>query len=372
MVDTIVLTLTNDMFHITYPNKFNPSASWVLNENVKSIHRIQSKQNPTKKELRNGIYKPRLTLSNRINNRSMQELMLKIDLSLPKLFFGNNFAELQYKDFKPVVNKLVSILAEMGINTTADMLAKAPVAAIHYSKNIKLTDGSTPYYYIQKIKEANVKLSLDVNQTDYRNEGHSYKWHCNSYEVVFYDKIKDLEQAKISTKRSLEKDNELQVHLIKTFQKRKMLEFLRMEVRLTRKPKIKQLFKKLGITSDLTFKKLFKPAIAKKVLLHYLDEIEKKRPLLLDYKPSSAKGLLVDLLFNNPDLTPKYIMQAYGLKQALNEMNLRELRTIFEGKNKRNWYSLLGDAAKIKLPGTLSPLRNLREQLIKFETNIYQ
>ncbi len=71
-----------------------------------------------------------------------------------------------------------------------------------------------------KIKEANIKLSLDTNQTDYRNEGHSYKWHCNAYEVVFYDKIKDLEKAKQSEKRAIEKDNALQLKLFPKFAQR--------------------------------------------------------------------------------------------------------------------------------------------------------
>jgi hypothetical protein len=98
-----------------------------------------------------------------------------------------------------------------------------------------------------------------------------------------------------------------------------------------------------------------------------MDELESKRPLLLDYKPKSPQGLLADLIFNNPDLTPKYIVQAYGLKQLLMAMNIRELRTMFAGKNKRNWYALLANAAKIKLPASPSPLRSLRVQLIKFE-----
>jgi len=199
--------------------------------------------------------------------------VLKIELSLPKLFFGNNFAELQYKHFAPLTAKLVAVLASMGISTTAEYLSQAPVSAIHYSKNIQLTDGSTPYHYIQKLKAADIKLSLDINQTDYRNDGHSYRWHCNAYEVVFYDKIKDLEQAKVSSKRALEKDSELQMHLITNFKTRKMLEFLRMEVRLNKRAKLKQLFKNLGIATDLTFKKLFKPAVSKKVLTHYLDEL---------------------------------------------------------------------------------------------------
>ena len=141
--------------------------------------------------------------------------------------YGNNFNELQYKDFQPIINKLVTTFAGMGVIVTPQALVDTPVVAIHYSKNIPLTDGSTPYHYINKIKEANVRFSVDTNQTDYRNEGHSYKWHCNAYEVVFYDKIKDLEKARQSSKRAVEKDNELQQHLFKRFDKRYKLEFLR-------------------------------------------------------------------------------------------------------------------------------------------------
>lgn len=355
------------MYRITQPDLFTPSAQWALSNSCKQYPSIPSKQNPTKRELQRGIYKPRLTLSPRVNSLGTREIMLKIELSLPKLIFGNNFAELRYKNFPLLISKLVAALQDMGIEVTPEALTQAAVSAIHYSKNIQLTDGSTPYYYIRKIKESNAQLSLDVNQTDYRNEGHSYKWHANSYEIAFYDKIKDLEQAKISSKRAVEKDSSLQLSLLKSFQQRRNLEYLRMEVRLNNRTKIKQLFKKLNIAADLTFKKLFKPAIAKKILLHYLDEIERKRPILLDYKVSSDKALLVDLIFNNPDMSPKQIMQLYGLKQALNIMNPRELRTIFTRSNTRGWHRLIAETQKAKLPHAPSPLRGLREQLVKFE-----
>lgn len=368
MIDTIVIILTKDSFCITEPLKFEPNAQWAMTDNPKAHRALKSIQTGTKKELRSGIYKPRLTLLQRIISRSSRETILKIELSLPKLMFGNNFAELRYKDFAALTHKLVAILALMGIETTPSDLSQAAVWGIHYSKNILLTDGSIPYQYIQRIREANVQLSLDTNESAYRNDGHGYKWHCNSYEVAFYDKIKDLEQAKISSKRALEKDNELQLHLSKRFaQRTKMLEVLRMEVRLNKRAKIKQILKRVRVKADLTFKKLFKPAISKKILLHYLDEVESKRPLLLDYRARSAKGLLVDLIFNNPELTPKHIMQAYGLKLALSEMSIRELRVMFAGKNKRNWYQLMRDVAKVKLPAKHSPLRSLRERLVKFE-----
>lgn len=367
MVDTIVLILNEQMYALSNPDAFQPSASWALSDNFSRSRFVQSKQNPTKKELLNGMYKPRLTLSPRINQHRRREVMLKIELSLPKLFFGNNFAELHFKDFLSLTQKLVSVLATMGVTTTVELLAQAPVSVIHYSKNFQLTDGSTPYHYIHKIKEANVKLSLDTNQTDYRNDGHSYKWHCNAYEVVFYDKIKDLEKTKISAKRAIESDSAVQLPLFDTLRKRRKLEILRMEVRLNKRHKIKQLFKILNIHADLTFKKLFKPAISKKILLHYLDEIESKRSILLDMSTTNDKALLAELVLNNPALGPKRILQMFGLKKAFDAMNAGELRTIFSRHNARSWSRLMTEMQKITLPPSSSPLSNLRKQLIKFE-----
>ncbi len=62
MIDTIVLTLSNDMFRINNPDKFTPSARWALANDLRAVPGFRSKQNPTKKELKAGIYKPRLTL----------------------------------------------------------------------------------------------------------------------------------------------------------------------------------------------------------------------------------------------------------------------------------------------------------------------
>lgn len=299
MIDTIILTLIQGTFEIINPDAFIPSARWVVSENTYTTRGTVSKQNPTKKELASGLYKPRLTLLRPLMPLSGAKTMLKIELSLPKLFFGNNFEELTQKQFPDLAQKLCSVLHTMGITTNIETLASASVSGIHFSKNIPLTDGSIAYHYISKIKEANASLSLDINQTDYRNAGHSYRWHSNAYELVFYDKIRDLEQAKKSDKRSMEKDNAIQLHLYDKLHNKKMFEVLRMEARLNNKRKIQQLLKKLDIKAQLTFKGLFKTNIARKVLLHYLDEIEGARPPLLDFKANSIKSLLVALIFNN-------------------------------------------------------------------------
>lgn len=369
MLDTIVLTLSKGMYFINEPDRFEPSAKFIMDDTSSMGSRgyIPAKQNPTRRELENGYYKPRLTLTNRFNHTGRREATLKIELSLPKLLYKNNFDELSDTDFDTLTNLLRLRLKEMGVMVFTRVLENAPVSAVHYSKNIPLTDGTTPHYLISQIKEANIKLSLDINQTDYRNDGHSFKWHSNSYEIAFYDKIKDLEMAKKSEKRSIENDNALQLNLFDSFQERNRLEILRIEVRLNKRQKIGQLFKTLGIKADLTYKNLFSQAIAQQVLLHYLNELESKRLPLFDYKPSSPKSLLADLIIRNPKLGLKRTIQLYGLKQVFDTMTPRELRTMFNGYSQRTWYRLISDAKKVNLPPTISPLGIVRQHLNSFQ-----
>lgn len=369
MLDTIVLTLSKSMFVLMEPDRFEPSAKNILDENSSLGGRgyFSAKQNPTSRELKNGYYKPRLTLTNRYNHTGRREPNLKIELSLPKLLFGNNFDELKADDFDTVIKLLQSKLKEMGIMIFTQILENAPISAIHYSKNIPLIDGTTPHLLIGKIKQANISLALDVNQTDYRNDGHSYKWHSNSYEVAFYDKLKDLEMANKSEKRAIENDNALQLNLFETFKERRRLEVMRMEVRLNKRQKIGQLFRTLGITSDLTLKNLFSPIVARQVLLHYLDELESKRLPLFDYKPTSPNSLLADLVINNPSIGIRKTIQLYGLKNAFDSTTPRELRNMFSKYGQRSWYRLIAEAKKIKLPATRSPLEVVREHLTRFE-----
>jgi len=369
MIDTIILTLVEGSFEITNPDAFTPSAQWAMDGEYK-LRGILSKQNPTKQELASGIYKPRLTLFQRAITLSGIKTLLKIELSLPKIYFGNNFEELTEKQFPDLVQKLCTVLHTMGIATDVTTLAHAPVSVIHFSKNIPLTDGSIPYHYISKIEEANITLSLDVNQTDYRNEGHSYKWHSKAYELVFYDKIRDLEKAKHSDKRSMEKDGAIQAHLFDTLHNKKMFEILRMEARLNNRRKIESLLKKLEIKAQLTFKGLFKTNIARKVLEHYLGEVERARPPLVDFKTSNTKSLLVALIFNNPDLSLRRILQLYGMKLALEHISIRELRTMFGAYNKRSWYRLIADMKDVALTQRSTPpnpFRVIRDCLTAFK-----
>ena len=107
------------MFTIFDHDKFSPSTKGLYN-NTDGYYRLGSrsnmtcKQNPTKNELKRGIYKPRLTVTKRMNREHKFEITLKIEFSIPKLIYGNNFDELTDNDFFIVIKKLKIIFRKWG------------------------------------------------------------------------------------------------------------------------------------------------------------------------------------------------------------------------------------------------------------------
>lgn len=371
MLDTIALMLSEDMFTIVDHNRFTPSTIGLYKSPYYTLGGRGSMsciQNPKVSELKNGIYKPRLTVTKRIT-RGGFETVLRVEFSAPKLLFGNNFDEVSEDHFHPIISILKERLKEMGVWVFSHTLTNAFVSTIHYSKNIILTDRSTPHSIIQELKKANYSQRLDTNQTDYRNEGHSFKFRTNTFEVALYDKLKDLRQAKISEKRAIEPDNAIQLNL---FERNKFLEpfeVLRLEVRLNSRPKIRQVFESLGIEIKPTFSEVFNKSISKKVLGKNWSDIEASYKLL-EYKPRNNRDLLIQLLSHNPFLTPKKVIQFLGLKVALEDIGIRDFRQITERGNKskaNSWYKLHKEAKELTWPQSYyTPLRPIREAIEQF------
>ena len=360
MIDTIVLTLNQKMFTITDHDRFEPSTKGLFDGTYGLGGRgyIACKQNPTPSELKAGIYKPRLTLTKRLNS-GIYQTMMKIEFSAPKLLFNNNFDELEEGDFDSLITTIQQKLKEMGVLVFSSFLTNTPVSAIHYSKNIPLTDGSSPYMYLKEIQKANINLRLDFNQSDFRNEGHSLKFRTNSFEVAFYDKIKDLERAKISEKRAIEEDNFIQMGLfdnIQRYRRQKSFEVLRMEIRLNQKQKIRQVLKKIGLEVEPTFQNLFKKEIAKRVLLYHLNQIEDAYPKVLYFKPKSAKDFIAQFTIDNPQTKLKDPFTAFGFYKALEEIPTREIRELLKKYPKRAWYRFYEEINNFIYPKTSIPI----------------
>ena len=176
MLDAIVLTLDRRDFGGLRPKRFSPSATGLL---MSPYYCLGSRGNfgwaqyPTKDDLRAGRYRPRLTLNNRRTPNGFA-LTLRLAFSAPKFVLANNFDELASNDFKRILGVFHWRLDEMGMHPSSD------VYAIHYSKNIALTDYTTCSMILSELA---LTKRLDLTHTTHLNEGHAIRGHANRFDI---------------------------------------------------------------------------------------------------------------------------------------------------------------------------------------------
>jgi hypothetical protein len=372
VIDTISLTIKHPHFKILDDKIFAPSSKGIFNYPYLEFGRksyIRCICNPTKKDLATGKYFPRLTLIKALR-RSGFEIFLRVEFSAPKLLFGNNFDELEDRDFENICQLLRERLLDMKVSIKElDVIRSAEVSAIHYSKNIVFTDHTIPYEFLRDFGRANIDKRLDVNQTDFRNEGHAFKVRCNDYEVIFYDKRKDLERAKISEFRSIEKGNQSQLSLFDGVTSDKPFEVLRMEIRLGSKKRIRHVFERQGVLlhEGLPFSSLFSKGISKKILRTTLTEFEQSYPKVLLGQMDSLEDFLIDLQINNRHLSYRKLLMFVGLRAVLNEISVREFREITKRFGAGSWYRLNKEMKELSLnKSKTNPFRLLSQRIEDF------
>lgn len=367
MIDTVVLTIDARDVLIQGPKRFSPSAEVIVSASPAHIGgrgNISAYQNPTKTELAQGNYKPRLTLSKRLRSGGFSTT-LKIEFSAPKLLFGNNFDELEDEDFEKIIDKLDEKLLEMDILVRREVLRNAQVSAIHFSKNIVLPEFVTSSMVIRELGKIDLNQRLDLSNTDFRNEGHSLRYHANSFEITFYDKIKDLEKAKFSEKRAIEKDNAVQLDLFKDLKPRG-LEVLRMEVRIGNRTKLKALLGKVAEPIEMDFKSLFQMTLSKKILLHYWEKISKDLPCfsIAPRKPEE----LVEAICQRGRIKPLKAAQMAGYFLLIESIGMRGFRALLGNVSNRTWQRLKKEIGTYsKFEGQKNDLmKEMRRSLVEF------
>lgn len=368
MIDTVTIRLNEWQFRIVDHNKFSPNSQGMFippYTRMGGRAYIDSVQNPTRRELLNGNYKPQLTLRKRWQN-GQPLVFLYIQFSAPKLLFGNNFDELTDSDFDLVIDKLQTKLLEMGVSTNIPELRNAVCSKVHFGKNIILTNYAIPYMLIKEIKKTDFDLRYDIAEKDYRNEGHSIRFHSKDFEIIFYDKKKDLLKAKIGDSKAIEQDNAIQLGLFDEIKTENPFEVLRMETRLNTLRRIQQ---ELGVGNHkVTFEEIFKEKLAFKVLNKYwriiFDNYE-----LMSYQIENKEKFLANFIINNPKARLGNAFQTYAFLEYVKEIGIRRFRKIIEDRySQRTWYSLKSGIKKYKMNKVLSqPMFELDKQFHNFE-----
>lgn len=343
MLDTVAITLNSGQFTITEPERFTPSAE-ILSDKKFIRGRLACTQHIKSTER----YYPRLTLS-RIATHSGVSITLRIEASLPKLLYGNNFDELRTSDISKVALLLLARLQEMGVMTSHQDLLKANVSAIHYSKNILLENYATCSMIITELQKANISKRLDINRTVFINGGIAVKYHANAYEIAIYDKWADLQQARISPKRGIERDYDTQHTFIQQLKKSKPCEILRLEIRFVKRTSLKTILKIIGWQGEMTLEALFSETVSKKILQHYWRQIMAAWDVLA-IAENAPEDIFLAITRTHPELKSSKTFQLTGALLVARSVGIRGLRIMLNGTSDRTWQGLRKQIEEMKLP----------------------
>lgn len=370
MIDTVSLTLNEKDFRITDHNRFSPCTESLYTYpyiKITGKSPFRAHNNPTNKDIELHGYLPRLTLIKALRKGGFC-ITLKIEFSVPKLLYGNNFDEVIEPEFGDICWRLIALVKHMGVEISdVKTISNANVSTIHYSKNIILTDYSTPSLYLQELSKVNINRLLDFNQTDFRNEGHALKYRSNNYEVIFYDKLEDLKKAKISDKRAIETDNYLQLSLFDAVVTVKPFEVLRVEVRIGNRKKLKQVLNKHNLKGDIIFEKLFSREVSRTILLAMVDDIERAYPKLLKAKEDTNERLCINLQLNNPNLTYAQILKYIGAKVLIEDIGIRGFRQLTKRYGDSQWYRLNQGMNSLNIGPEIEVFHNVNKSIREFE-----
>lgn len=372
MLDTITLRLKEKDFHIIDHSVFSPDSTNLFEPpyaRLGSKGYIEAHNSPTNKDFERGIYKPSLKVRKRwVKDRF--EIYLYITFSAPKLIFSNNFDELEDEDYENIVYRLKDQMLLMSVVVNEKSIIDAEIVKVHFSKNIVLKNFVIPYMIMQDLSKVDLSLYYDISEKDYRNGGNSLRYHSNEFELIFYDKVKDLLQAKTSEKRSIEKENNIQLHLLDKFELIKPFEVFRIEARYNSKRKLQREFPEITtlrqcVNSETSSKIL--STIWSKVLNSY-----KALTVIRDEKQHFIQSVMA----LNPRCRLSTILSAYTYLDIANSIGIRDLRRLIEKNySRKTWYSLRDKINSLEF-NTSTPdyLTYISDKLKKYEAtklNLY-
>ncbi len=325
MIDTIMLRIPADEFTIWGHELFSPNASGLFFAPYLPFADqpfIKCVQNPTKYDQSNKIYKPRLTLYKSITKGGF-DLSLHIELSLPKLFFGNNFDELVQEDITLVIEILHQKLFAMGVSMKKSALWQAQVYTAHFCKNIAFTEGTTVSLLLDRIYKARAHGRFDINTIDYRNGGELLRYHTKAFSIVMYDKIAELAYSKARTIEKRDRTFNPHPTLFDAIRKEIPLEVFRLEIRVCDRRKLAKLANLP--TRRLTLENIVTQSLAQEVLLnHWLQIFEALKVILL--QEMDMLDQVEYLTTKQPQIRPQKLLAMLALGQIIKLYGYRSLQ----------------------------------------------
>lgn len=335
MIDTITLSIPVTNMDIDNLSQFNPDASNIFTTD-RGFRRYG--RNPTSHEKQTKVYVPIYTLFRRY--RKELEIELQIQVSIPKLKFGNNFQEVLPSDFADILDRLERIMLKHGFNISKVRLANAKVSGIHFSKNILLSEGLNCSMLLNQIYKAlDVNHQKDFSQVKFKNGGQILHINTNDSDFAMYDKMRELERSKVTEKKSYDKNNHSQLSLLDKYVSDK---YLRIEFRMTGQKSIKRNIKSYAsefVELPIVFQDYFNLELSMAVLTSYWKREIKNKYISIVWKPEDFYEKVIAIKSQNPQINEKQLMQIAFMNGIIADRGIGGLRSTmgWTGKDGYKW-----------------------------------
>ena len=338
MIDTVSLKIKHTEFRVLEPEMFYPELvvftkktapfNWKPSQVFKKYI-----QNATKEDKFADCYKPLLTAYRRMGLDDF-EYELHIEFSVPKLLYGENLSELSDSDFPQVIKILKEKLLTMGIDTTESVLRKSVVTKAHFGKNISLPYPMTVRDVLNELKKADLGKRMEVNTREYRNDGESLYFYTSVHNIIFYDKVKDIEKTKnISVdKNKTDKERAL-------IKERDMFreQVLRMEVRYNGLRTVASVVSKLLPEKPeyVSFELIFNRQLCKDALIRNWRDITDRPSNQLAFKMTLSPEDVLNILMARARSSKtsvhslNKVLINFGLHQLINQLGAKTVKNKF-------------------------------------------
>ena len=337
MIDTITLSIPVTKMDIGNLEQFSPSAINVFTTD--RGYRYYSR-NPTDTERKLAIYVPIYTLYRRYRNEL--DISLNVQFSIPKLLYKNNFQEVSEYDFENILDKLELKLRLHSFNISRERLINAKVVAIHFSKNILLSEGLNCPMVLNQLKKAlDTNLKQDFAENQFKNGGQILHLHTKDSEFAIYDKVRELQQAKTSKEKSVDKQVYTQLNLLDELLNNN---YLRLEFRMAGQKAMKrkiQCYATEYSEMPLTFKELFNRGLSQTMLTNFWKREIKDKYISITWKPEDFYEKMITIKNLNPQLSERQLINTSFMQGVISDRGIQALRSTmgWYGKKSYKWSS---------------------------------
>jgi len=336
MIDTVILMLTHNLFNLLDIVVFDGHRD----SGVRGRYVANNLYPCTlaERKRRERLYFPAVTLK---NNKTCP--VIEIQVSLPKLVYGNSFFEVSKADLNIICNRLVECLAECHVVSTKDQIRQAVIKQIDFCKNIRFEHYfGTPIQIIRKLSEFDCKRSSKW-QVVIHSHGIEYKLFNTTQKIVVYDKLGEISN-RVRTNKNFTKDER---KLVEELDKRKhYANIVRVELSLMNKQSLDAFLSKRvegEKKKNFTLEDVMKKELARNILLEKVNEIYKPEYVttltLAEMKENEMEAYLLgkNMTLSQHECLSYWINKVakIGIKNALDELRCRTSNTSYHARKKK-------------------------------------